>query len=285
MPKVTGWQCLHCKVIRPSESRMIQCENKCLKRKLEKEEMKRYQKAVKSIGDVLRMNADSVSDVRKWIPRVVHSRLGRVVKIETWNYGFRMLGSVPGPINKNPKFCSGADYPGWKIRAAGKCTFATTPARLHGSRCLIRSMQDLFVENDACYIRGVSVTNSYRSENNFNIELMMYMEDFPKIVERFLDWKNIYKQAIKAKSMEDELYHGAENKFIKQDPEILSAREKIEIMNMAKDNALKFITARTNELRDSPEYLQAKILPSEYQFDRDKYESMDYEFGGYVDEC
>jgi hypothetical protein len=260
---------------------MYKCQKACAERVKEEEDLKNREANILSSRSCVRKSIDDINQLPKAIEDFVREHFDGWIRFSKFDLKFhdKIRPYFNAPIGKRKARwdeLGGIKYPGWKGAIEGDISFFNQPLKLKGSLKEFNSSKirnrtingfSCLVGSDDGFIEGVN-TGTGSGGTSFQYDCTIYVDDFPKIKEKY-DQYIILKEKNRLLLQEsDRLRKAAKQKFIAEDEQLIRMREAEKVWATIHYRTSNLIDIRVNSIKKSKEF-QSAIKPADKFLDFD----------------
>lgn len=272
MTKVEAYQCRHCGGLYISKKQMEKCRRDCASKKRISERVKEVRVEGERLANELRLTVEHITDVPDLIAETVKKLLDRDVSFTEWDVSFRrdLAATHNAPIDKPTEWTMSdkprTKYLGWVGRCKGVTNIGEKP--IEGRYNSIRGLSHVFGSFHESIIKGVHF-GSGSGGRNFNYEVRMYLDDFPKIKAKYEAWLPMHEELQRIRDEERRLKELADIKFIEKSKDICDLLDVEKILRARLRQVADTQYKTIQSIQSSIEYKEA--LDPHIDFDYDAY--------------
>ncbi len=280
--KIEVYECEHCKGLQRTKEEYQKCKRSCAKKSRDKIKYEQAKARAIEKADYIRLNAESVWDIPKMLVGFFKNDLDRELTISKFDMRFNpeMANTHDCPLNgvtnwgrKDPN--APRHYPGWYGEFRGTTNIGKKPIKLFDGH-EIDSIFDVIGKYNGA-IRGLHCGGGSGGPD-FGFSLRMYVDDFPKIKEKYDRYVILREMATIRAANYKKLFAEAETKIIGEDKQLNTLAKHKAIIEVLSKNNMTLHANRRQEIMNSAEYKNFVKLPHDPNFNDAEYDKLAAEF-------
>jgi hypothetical protein len=269
--KVQAWQCKHCESLFVTRQAMTGCETKCTKRIKDEQAAVKFAAERLAASDEIRLAAEEIYEIPGLITIFVKKYLDRIVNITKWDLKFnpKMATTHDAPIGQhNSGWGKEMIYHmGWDGTAEGTTNLKKKPVTDERATFgEIDDFSDLFGGYGRGVIRGINTGGGTGGEK-FHYTMRLYLNDFPKIKDRYDIYAPLRQKQTRATAKVKELRDAALIEVINSDKRIMLLDDVNKLLELKLKQTKEAREQARLQVMTEEKYKTAIKLPPEYDFD------------------